>query len=106
MSSAISFAADIPVAAQPAAAPTTSGIEEVIITAQKVAESQQSVPISVAAFSGRDIQNQIILKMQDLGERMTGVVISEASQGNAPTFSIRGNRIGHSVEGGVAVYFD
>ena len=61
MSSSAPFAADAP-AAKSSAIP---GIEEVIITAQKTQESQQSVPISVAAFSTKDLEKQVILKVQD-----------------------------------------
>lgn len=102
--SAGAFAADA--AANPAAASTSTGIEEVIVTARKVEESQQSIPITVAAFSAKDIENKVVLGMRDLGKVVSGMTVTLNSQGGSPTFAVRGTRTDNGVDGGVAVYLD
>src|SRR5437870_1730608 len=76
-------------AAEPAPAPAAPAqsfqIEEVVVTARKVEESQQSLPISVAAFSAKDIAQNVILTVSDLGQHVTGLVVAANSQGGAPT---------------------
>jgi iron complex outermembrane recepter protein len=77
--------------AGPTAAPA-GGLEEVIVTAQKRAESEQSVPLSITAFSAAVLQQKEIYdffdyatKVPNLGFAMTGDGV-----GTARTISIRG----------------
>lgn len=93
-------------AASTASATGNAGIEEVVVTARKIEESQQSLPISVAAFSPKDIENKVVLSVRDLGQVVTGMVATTNSQGGAPTFAVRATKTDNGVDGGVAVYFD
>lgn len=52
-------------------------LEEVIVTAQKRAESLQDVPISVAAVSGEAIEDAGITDLQDLSFRMPNITITQ-----------------------------
>ena len=76
--------------AAPAAA--QAGLDEIIVTAQKRAENQQEVPVSVAALSGDEFQS-----FQAGGEDILAIaarvpgVYAESSNGRlAPRFYIRG----------------
>ena len=42
------------------------GLEEIVVTARKVGESIQDIPISVQAFSSDMISNQQIVNVEDL----------------------------------------
>ena len=89
---------------------TSSGpaitLEEVVVTARKVQESSQAIPITVAAFTAKDIENKVVLNARDLGQTVTGLVATANSQGGAPTFAIRATKTDNGVDGGVAAYFD
>ena len=106
LASAASWGADITLAENSAAQSQPFQIEEIVITARKVAESQQNVPISVAAFSAGDIRQDVVLSVADLGEHATGLFVSYSSQGEAPTFAIRATKTDNGIDGGVAVYLD
>jgi iron complex outermembrane recepter protein len=78
-------------AAEAAAAPT-AGLQEVIVTAQKRAETEQSVPLSMTTFGGAALEQKAITdffdyatKVPNLGFAMTGDGV-----GTARTVSIRG----------------
>jgi iron complex outermembrane receptor protein len=52
------------------------GLEEIIVTARKVGESIQEIPLSVQAFTADTISKQQILNVEDLVKFTPGVVIS------------------------------
>jgi iron complex outermembrane receptor protein len=98
--------------AQPkAAAPPATGLEEVVVTAQKRPERLQDVPIAVSSVSAVALANQNVHSLQDLTARIPSfVATTSAGYGGAP-LSIRG--IGGANGGGeflsdepVAVYID
>ena len=67
-------------------------LEEVIVTARKVLESMQDVPVSVTAFSGQTIDNLNIRDFQDF-EGLTPNVVVDSLGGVVPgggSFYIRG----------------
>jgi len=72
-----------------ASAPTAIG--EMVVTAQKRSENIQEVPISIQAFTGRDLQNLGIKSSVDLGAVTPNVDIAlVAGPGNQPIITIRG----------------
>lgn len=92
--------------------PTPSGaLEEVIVTAEKRAESNQDVPIAITAFSQRDIEQRGISNVEDLLGQIPGVggFTSPGSRGNTG-LSIRGVSGGSpsnlSLDPAVAIYMD
>jgi iron complex outermembrane receptor protein len=84
-------------------------IEEVIVTAQKRAESLQDVPVSVSALSSGDLEG---LKMRDTGDiaaQIPNLQASGIAGDGMPIFSLRGvsmNDYSFNQNSPVAVYSD
>jgi len=81
-------------------------IEQIMITARKVEESQQSVPVSVTALSAKDLESNAVLSIDDLQTNMTGLIVAPNFQGGMPTFSIRGAKEDNGTSAKVSVYID
>lgn len=81
-------------------------LEEVIVTAQKRAESLQDVPISMTAISGDKISEANIQTMGDLSSYVPNLAISENAVNSI--ISMRGIGVGanQSFEQSVGVYVD
>ena len=81
-------------------------LEEVIVTAQKRAESLQDVPISMTAISGDKISEANIQTMGDLSSYVPNLGISENAVNSI--ISMRGIGVGanQSFEQSVGVYVD
>ncbi|MFP6835370.1 MAG: TonB-dependent receptor [Pseudomonadales bacterium] len=67
----------------------SSGIEEVIVTAQRTAESIQDVPIAVTAFTGELLDEKQIITISDLQMNAPNVSFTPTNFGSN-SFSIRG----------------
>ncbi len=84
--SAVPLAA--PAIAQDAAptdtSPNNDQLADIVVTARKFGESAQSLPISVAAFSGAELENRVVLNVQDLQTVTPGLTISNSSTGGSP----------------------
>ncbi|MEM9622623.1 MAG: TonB-dependent receptor [Pseudomonadota bacterium] len=65
------------------------GIEEVIVTAQRTAESIQDVPIAVTALTGEMLEDQQVINPSDLQLNAPSVSFTATNFGNS-SFSIRG----------------
>jgi len=83
-------------------------IEEIVVTAQKRAESAQEVPIAIAAYSGEGLKDLGVQNLTDVGKFTSGVEMlnSDISQ---PTYSIRGVQTFDFTAGSdptVAIYVD
>jgi len=104
----------LPAQAQaPADAGAGTGIEEIVVTAQKRAQNVQDVPIAITAVSAEGIRNGGISSVADLSKLAPNVQLDQS----APIFSssqiltgfIRGigqNDVSSSLEPGVGVYLD
>lgn len=84
-------------------------IEEVVVTAQKRAESLQDIPVAVTAISGKDLEIMGIEDSSDLTRASASLTYNEGGDKQTSTFRIRG--IGTavwsiSVEPSVAVVID
>jgi outer membrane receptor protein involved in Fe transport len=79
-------------------------LEEIIVTAQKRAESIQDVPIAVSAFSGAVLEEQRLDGAYDLQTAVPNLVFSGGT-GSTPNFNIRGvgaaNGVGSTGDSGV-----
>ncbi|GAB3099616.1 TonB-dependent receptor [Aestuariicella hydrocarbonica] len=84
------------------------GIEEVIVTATKRAESIQDVPISVSAFSGDFLERSGLEDLQDMSNIAPNLYINKSSQAVNQRISIRGvGTVGNNaMDPSVAVYID
>jgi iron complex outermembrane recepter protein len=65
-------------------------LEEVIVTARRKEENAQTVPVSIAVFSGQQIRDSGIQDTTQLQNYVPGVVFSGAGASTNTTFSIRG----------------
>ena len=76
----------------PPATPTEGGLQEVIVTAQKRAETEQSVPLSITAFSAAALQQKEVTEFFDYGTKVPnlGFAMTGDGVGTARTISIRG----------------
>jgi outer membrane receptor protein involved in Fe transport len=78
-----------------AATETTSqsgGLEEVIVTAQKRAENEQTVPMSITTFSATTLQQKAITEFFDYATKVPNLAFAPTGDGvgTARTISIRG----------------
>ncbi len=74
-----------------ALAQNTGGVETVIVTAQKRSENIQNVPITITAFTARQITDLGLKSSNDIGQLVPNVDIAlVAGAGNQPIISIRG----------------
>jgi iron complex outermembrane receptor protein len=81
-------------ASQSSAAASPSSIGEIVVTAQKRSESIQKVPISIAAVTGRAIQEQKLTNIQDLATLTSGLNYFTSSTGVSPYIRGFGNNTG------------
>ncbi|MET3665717.1 iron complex outermembrane receptor protein [Caulobacter sp. 1776] len=72
------------VRAEAPAAPIT--VEEVVVTAQRRAETVQSVPLSVSAATGDSLARQGVKNIVDLSSQAPSLQISNGGGGNAQVF--------------------
>lgn len=84
-----------------------AGLEEVVVTAQKRKESAQSVPISIQAVSGEQIERMGVSNTNDLPLAVPGFQIS--SSGANQLYYLRGvgsQQVGVSTSAAVATFVD
>ncbi len=84
-------------------------LEEVIVTAQKRAQSLQDVPISVQAFSGEKLAESGIKDVFDLQVNAPGLTVDQNQNATTSNFSIRGIGTGGNnfgFESAVGLYVD
>ncbi|HMO76072.1 MAG TPA: TonB-dependent receptor [Sphingopyxis sp.] len=97
MLAAVSLAAvalsSAPAFAQTAADETTEsrGLEEIVVTARKVSENLQDVPVAVTVLSGDDLTDRSVQRVQDLANFTPGLLIRSGSNTpSALTITLRG----------------
>jgi iron complex outermembrane receptor protein len=95
--------------ASPSRAPD-GGIEEVVVTARKLSENLQSVPVSIAVLSGADLTNQSVKSLADIQGQIPNLVLQQGViDPQSLTFAIRGqkqNDIPLNVDPSVGLYID
>lgn len=75
----------------PVGASNTAGLGDIVVTARKVAENLQKVPVAVTAFSGQALQQASLRNVSDVAKLTPGLVVNQgASTPSAPVFTIRG----------------
>jgi iron complex outermembrane receptor protein len=63
---------------------------EIVVTAQKRAQSAQDVGISIVSLTGDDLKNYGFEKPSDLARQTTNLVVAYTVSSNLPNFSLRG----------------
>lgn len=81
-------------------------LEEIIVTAQKRAESLQDVPISVAALSGDKIRDAGIMTIEDLSSYVPNFTMTESAVGNVVFIRGIGSGINQGFEQSVGMFID
>jgi outer membrane receptor protein involved in Fe transport len=77
-------------AAEPASSPPTTGLTDIVVTAQKRAQNLKSVPISVSALSGEQTRIERIANFDDLSRAAPGVAFDSSGTEGVTNISIRG----------------
>ena len=99
------------VASTVAASPSTADNGDIVVTARRVAENLQSVPLAVSAVSGASLQRQAIREIRDLSSTVPNLQIKQSnSGGGSVVLTIRGQSQAASivqyVDPAVGVYVD
>ena len=84
-------------------------LEEVIVTAQKRAQSVNDISISASAYTGNQLQAMGVDSAVDLGAFTPGLVTVNSTSGGTPIFAIRGiglDDFSANNTSGVGVYAD
>lgn len=92
----------------PSAPPASGGIEEIVVTAQKREQSLQDVGISMAAYSGEQLENLGISNTTQITQQVPALQLVTFTPA-LTIFSLRGisqNNFQDNLEAPVAVYFD
>ena len=100
--------ADVPAGAAPSADQNGSG-GDIVVTAQRRAQSKQDVGIAIAAFGAETLRTMNIQSSVDIARLTPGVSLSSNVGGQNSQFSIRGvtqNDFNDAIEAPVAVYVD
>jgi outer membrane receptor protein involved in Fe transport len=84
----------------------TAGLEEVLVTARRVEESAQSVPISMTALSAVTLEANAVQNVGDLQTSVPGLLVTVNSQGAAPVFAIRAAKADNGTSDTVTAYID
>ncbi|MBS0364367.1 MAG: TonB-dependent receptor [Proteobacteria bacterium] len=77
------------IADEPAAGSAPTALAEIVVTAQKRSQNLQDVPLSIAAFDNRSLQETGVQDFNDLAARVPGVALNSAGPGRS-SYSIRG----------------
>ena len=95
--------------AQESADGASGQMSEIVVTAQRRAQSIQDVGISMSAFSGEQLEQMGVRSSTDIARLTPGVSLSSTAGGQNSSFSIRGviqNDFNDTIEGPVATYVD
>ena len=74
----------------PGALAQGGGLEEIVVTARKRAESLINVPVAVTAVSGQEIQRTGVADLTRIAQLVPQVILAQADSGTGASFSIRG----------------
>ena len=82
MTSAVCLADDAPSA--------SDGLQEIVVTARRREEREQSVPMTVSVVSGKDLAADSVVQLEDLTHTVPSLlIVPSAFTANAPKFTIR-----------------
>lgn len=75
------------------ASPSTTQLEEIVVTSRRVQESLQDVPVAVSAFVAADLEKRTVSDIGDIGRFTPNTFVTRSPQGSSDAnFSIRGLR--------------
>ena len=87
--------------------PSAGGLDEVVVTARRVSENVQDVPISIVSLNSTQLNYQGVNTANDLARVAPGLsIMNTAANTGAVTYSIRGQGSTFGSGPGVIPYFD
>lgn len=101
-------------AAQTSTAPTSdsavnNGFGDIIVTARRVSESAQRVPVSITALSAKTLESNNIIQVEEIQRVTPGLQVNATTRGSStPGFALRGQRaynVNLLTDPAVSVYF-
>src|SRR5882757_6012217 len=87
---AVSTAQQAPAAGPPSTAANPDGLETIVVTAGKRAEDIQSVPSSISAISGAELESRHIDSVEDIARAVPGISFGAGGNAGKDTITIRG----------------
>ncbi len=109
ISGGAAWAQDVPPPQDAAAAPA-AGIEDIVVTARKRAESAQTVPISITALGDEKIRDLTIRTVTEVAQQAPGLYIAPSpASASGVLLAIRGQSQGDvllTLDSSVGVYID
>ena len=87
---AVSTAQQAPAAGPPSTAANPDGLETIVVTAGKRAEDIQSVPYSISAVSGAELESRHIDNVEDIARTVPGISFGAGGNAGKDTITIRG----------------
>lgn len=97
-------------AAQAASVDASSGNEDILVTARKVSENIQDVPISITTIGGAALERQSVQSIADVQQQVPNLFLQESpGEPQALNLSLRGQRqndILLTVDPSVGIYID
>jgi iron complex outermembrane receptor protein len=95
--------------AAPSADQANEGIGDIVVTARRVNESQQKIPVAISTITGESLRERQITNVQALTAATPGFTANQSIQSGSPVYSIRGQHgdpnVLISVDPAVQVYF-
>jgi iron complex outermembrane receptor protein len=91
-------------------APRSQGLQDIVVTARRVQENLQTVPISIGALTNEDLESRQINNIMDLKGSVASLSTSRTTTPGSGYIAIRGN-LGVALptpasDSGVGLYFD
>ena len=81
-----------------------AGLQEVVVTARKVSERLQDVPLAITALTGETLEETGAITLQDIGREVPGLSVVSASPGQNELI-IRGISGGNTIGGTTAGFY-
>jgi iron complex outermembrane recepter protein len=104
------YAQQSPLEAKAAPAADQASLSEVVVTARKVSEPLQKVPVAVTAFSGAELKQQSVATLADIMGQVPSLFLQPAADDpQSMTINMRGrvqNNVNLAVDPAVGVYID
>jgi iron complex outermembrane receptor protein len=72
---------------------SSGGVEEIIVTARRVSENIQKVPIAITAINASSLEKRAIFNDTDLQSAVPGLVIHQSGSANQFNYAIRGQSV-------------
>lgn len=65
-------------------------LEEVVVTAQKRAQSENDIGISMTTWTGDEIRDMGVVSAEDMGLNTPGLTVNEAASTGIPVYTFEG----------------